>query len=269
MCGLALTFETYLLANLDPDWRVLLLVFLATLFLYNLDNLLPYKTAQVQLLSERKKWLIAYRKFLKRIVFISGAAALILFILLLPQIPFTFILPVFLVSILYSLPVLKGRQGWFPLRDVPFLKVFLIAGVWAAITVWLPLLVAGKGISFSAEGLLILRRFLFIFALTLLFDIRDIQKDALANTLTFPVKFGTVFTKILSVAALLVFMGLVFFQETGAIRWALEASAIISGLVVLATTEKRPDHFFALFADGMMMVQFLLVFVAVFLLKFF
>ena len=262
LCSLALTTETHLLAALPLNWPVLLLVFFATLFLYNLDSLLPYKTAQVNVISERKAWLLSHRRFLKMVVIVSGLIAAGLFFYLLPQIPIAFILPIFLVSVLYSLPVFKNKNGRFPLRDVPFLKVFLIAGVWAALTVWLPLLVAGKPISFTAEGLLILRRFLLIFALTLLFDIRDIKKDQLAHTLTFPVKFGTVFTKILSLTALLGFALLVYFTETGAVRWGLEASVLCSGITILSTNPNRSDYFFTLFADGMMMLQFLLVYFA-------
>lgn len=262
MCGLALTTETHLLAGLPLNWPVLLLVFFATLFLYNLDNLLPYKIAQVTVISERKAWLLAHRGFLKLVVSCAGLAAAGLFLYLLPRIPIAFILPIFLVSVLYSLPVFKNSGGRFPLRDIPFLKVFLIAGVWAALTVWLPLLIAGQPIGFAAEGALILRRFLLIFALTLLFDIRDIRKDQLAGTLTFPVKFGSVFTKVLALTALLGFALLVFFTETGAVRWALETSVLFSAITILATRPNRSDYFFTLFADGMMMLQFLLVYLA-------
>jgi hypothetical protein len=157
------------------------LIFFATLFLYNLDNLLPYKTGQQMVLSERKKWLLTHRKFLKAVVTISGLAAFMLFLKLLPHIPLAFILPVFLVSILYSLPFLPGKNKRIPLRDVPFLKVFLIAGVWSALTVLLPLLIAGENLDTEYNQTLLLRRFLFIFALTLLFDIRDVQKDKLSR----------------------------------------------------------------------------------------
>lgn len=258
ICAFALVAETYLLCRLPINWPVSFLIFFATLFLYNLDNLLPYKTAQKMLLTERKSWLLQHQAWLKVVVVISGLAALGLFIFLVPKIPLAFIIPVFLISILYSLPVFPGRNGKFPLRDVPFLKVFLIALVWAALTVWLPLLVDGSKMDLYQQ-ILILRRVLFIFALTLLFDIRDKKKDTLAGTLTFPVKFGTVFTKFLSITALLVFALLVHFQEEGTVRWALEISAVVAVPVVYFTEEDRPDYFFAILADGMMLLQFLTV----------
>ncbi|HSI90167.1 MAG TPA: hypothetical protein VK927_03575, partial [Adhaeribacter sp.] len=109
---------------------------------------------------------------------------------------------------------------------------------------------------------LLLRRFLFIFALTLLFDIRDFRKDRLARTLTFPGHFGTVFTKVLAVVALFLFVVLVHFQETGPVQVALYASAAAAGLVVYFSREDRPDAYFSVFADGMMLLQFLLVWVS-------
>ncbi|HSI91391.1 MAG TPA: hypothetical protein VK927_09770, partial [Adhaeribacter sp.] len=168
LCAFGLVWETYLLTGLPVYWPVPLLVFSATLFLYNFDNLLPYKTGQQMVLSERKNWLLTHRKTLLGLVVISGTAALGLFFYLLPKVPLWFILPLFLVSVLYSLPVIPGRKGRFPLRDVPLLKVFLVALVWAALTVGLQLLVAGTELDQSYITGLLLRRFLFIFALTLL-----------------------------------------------------------------------------------------------------
>lgn len=257
-CALSLVAETYLLCRLPFNARAGFLIFFATLFLYNLDNLLPYKTAQRMVLTPRKTWLLQNQSWLKGVTVVSGLAAAGLYVSLASTIPLKFILPLFLVSVLYSFPVLPGRTGRLPLRDVPFLKVFLIAGVWAALTVELPLLVAGKEVE-SPEIMLILRRFLFIFALTLLFDIRDRQKDTLSGTLTFPVKFGTVFTKALSTAFLLAFCGLIWFQETGAVETSLILSVVVAGLVVWFTSEKRPDYYFMILADGMMLLQFLLV----------
>ena len=210
-------------------------------------------------LSERKKWLLAHRKFLLGVVLVSGLAALLLFLKLFALIPLAFILPVFLISILYSLPFLRVKSRRIPLRDVPFLKVFLIAGVWSLLTVLLPLLIAGEDLGENYNQSLLLRRFLFIFALTLLFDIRDVQKDTLAGTVTFPGRFGIVFTRILSGTFLLLFMALVLISETGLIIAGLEFSALVAGVVIFYTDESRSDYYFAILADGMMLLQFLAV----------
>ncbi|MBK0404298.1 hypothetical protein I5M27_14975 [Adhaeribacter sp. BT258] len=259
LCGLALTAETYLVARIPLDWRVGFLIFFATLFLYNLDSLLPYKTGQQHFLSERKKWIFGHRRLLLGLAVFSGMMVVALYALLYQLVPFWFFIPFLVISIFYSLPVLPAAKGFIPLRDVPLLKVFLVALVWSGLTVLLPLLVSGAEIGLEELSRFLLRRFLFIFALTLLFDIRDLQKDKRTGTVTFPGEFGVPFAKILSFSALAFFMLLTLFQETGNERIALVLSAVLAALVVVFSEEDRPDYYYAGLADGMMLLQFLLV----------
>jgi 4-hydroxybenzoate polyprenyltransferase len=259
LCGLALTAETYLVARIPLDGRVGFLIFFATLFLYNLDSLLPYKTGQQLFLSERKKWIFGHRKLLLIMAVFSGLMVLALYTQLYQQVPFWFFIPFLVISVFYSLPVLPTTKGFIPLRDVPLLKVFLVALVWSGLTVLLPLLVSGVAIGPEEIYRFLLRRFLFIFALTLLFDIRDVQKDKRTGTVTFPGKFGVPFAKILSLSALAFFILLTLFQETGNERVALVLSAVFAGIVVAFSEEERPDYYYAGLADGMMLLQFLLV----------
>ncbi|MFC5270713.1 hypothetical protein [Adhaeribacter terreus] len=261
LCGLALTAETYLVARIPLDARVGLLIFFATLFLYNLDSLLPYKTGQHLFLSERKKWIFGHRKLLLGVAVFSGMVVLALYTQLYRQVPFWFFIPFFIISVFYSLPVLPTTKGFIPLRDVPLLKVFLVALVWSGLTVLLPLLVSGAEIGAEEIYRFLLRRFLFIFALTLLFDIRDVQKDKRTGTVTFPGKFGVPFAKILSLSALAFFIVLTLFQETGHERIALVLSAVFAAIVVAFSEEHRPDYYYAGLADGMMLLQFLLVWI--------
>ncbi|MCP6134472.1 hypothetical protein NL393_35375, partial [Klebsiella pneumoniae] len=59
---------------------------------------------------------------------------------------FWFVLHLVIVAGLYSVPIIPEREKYIPLRDIPLLKVFLIAYVWSAITVQLPLMEAGLDI---------------------------------------------------------------------------------------------------------------------------
>ena len=70
-----------------------------------------------------------------------------------------------LASLAYS--VVPGFSGG--LRRVPWLKVPLIAGVWATATTW--------HLEAAFEPLLWAQRFIFIVSLTLPFDIRDLEVD--------------------------------------------------------------------------------------------
>jgi 4-hydroxybenzoate polyprenyltransferase len=221
--------------------------------------LLPYKAGQQHFLSERKKWIFSHRKLLLGVAVFSGIMVLALYAQLYRQVPFWFFIPFFFISVFYSVPVLPTAKGFIPLRDVPLLKVFLVALVWSGLTVLLPLLVSGTEIGVTEIYRFLLRRFLFIFALTLLFDIRDVEKDKRTGTITFPGKFGVPFTRIISLAALVIFIFLSVMQESGNVEISLVLSAVFSGIVVAFSEEKRADYYFAGLADGMMLLQFLLV----------
>jgi hypothetical protein len=54
-------------------------------------------------------------------------------------------------------------------------------------------------------------------------------------------------------------MILVLVSETGLVLLALEFSAIVAGIIIFYTEENRSDYYFAILADGMMLLQFLVV----------
>ena len=120
--------------------RAVALVFAATLLVYNLDAVLPFKHREPAGASGRKAWQQRHRRALAGL---AGAAALGGGYLFLADGWWRYLpllLPLAALALLYSWPL--GRWGGRPraLREVPLLKVFLIAGVWAAITVGLPVL---------------------------------------------------------------------------------------------------------------------------------
>ncbi|OGX81119.1 hypothetical protein BEN49_15930 [Hymenobacter coccineus] len=89
-------------------------------------------------------------------------------------------MPLAALALLYSWPLGRWRGRPVALRDVPLLKVFLIAGVWSLITVGLPVLALHRPWA-EAQGLLD-QRFLLVLALAIVFDIRDYGRDRAAGT---------------------------------------------------------------------------------------
>ncbi|KAA3440652.1 UbiA prenyltransferase family protein [Rufibacter hautae] len=259
LCAAALVWETYLLSGIPISLRLSGMVFFATLFVYNADGLVPYKFNQNVPLSTRTKWV---RKNRLELIFISVASALCVVYLYwtaIFELNFWFMLHLFVVAGLYSVPVVPEGDGYIPLRDIPFLKVFLIAYVWSAITVQLPLMEMGRDLFSGNSFILFLRRFLFLFSLTLVFDIRDVHKDKLTQTVTFPTKWGVQNTKKLALFMLLLFAVLVPAGTAPFMRVALGLAGVGAGLVVWYAHEYRSQYYFMVLADGMMLVQFLLV----------
>ncbi|WP_347174075.1 hypothetical protein [Polaribacter uvawellassae] len=100
-------------------------------------------------------------------------------------------IPFGFLTVLYAIPFLSGLQK--SLRTISYLKIIIVAIVWAGTTVFLPLLNADKVIDENVV-LYIIQRFLIVAVLILPFDIRDIQYDAISLQ-TIPKKIGIKNTK--------------------------------------------------------------------------
>ncbi len=234
--------------------HVVVLVFAATLLTYNLDAALPFKYRQPAGTSGRKAWQQQHRPAL---VALAGAAALSGAYLLFAD-GWVHFLPVLLplaaLAIGYSWPVLPWGGRWRAIREVPLLKVFLIAGVWTAVTVGLPALAQHRPLA-SVLGLAG-QRFCLVTALAIVFDIRDYGRDRAVGLRTFPVLLGVAGAKAVSLAFLAA--ELVLGLSRGANPLAVVLSTATAGAVVLAARETRGDYFFALVTDGVLLVPPLL-----------
>lgn len=231
-------------------WHVVLLVFAATLLAYNLDAVLPFKYRQPAGASGRKAWQQRHRRGL---LVLAGVAALVGAYLLLTDGWMHFLpvlLPLAALALGYSWPLLPWRGRWRAIREVPLLKVFLIAGVWTIVTVALPALALRQPLA-SAAGLLG-QRFCLVTTLAIVFDIRDVSRDQAAGLRTFPTVLGVGGAKAVSLAFLVGAVALGLARGVGPLAVALPMMLVAT--VVLLAREERGDYFFALVTDGMLLV---------------
>lgn len=238
------------LASGAAGLHVVVLVFAATLLTYNLDAALPFKYRQPAGASGRKAWQQAHRPAL---VALAGAAALSGAYLLLAD-GWVHFLPVLLplaaLAIGYSWPVLPWRGRWHAVREVPLLKVFLIAGVWTAVTVGLPALALHQPLA-SVLGLAG-QRFCLVTALAIVFDIRDYGRDRAVGLRTFPVLLGVGGAKAVALVFLVGSLALGLARAAPPLPVLLATG--LAAAVVLAAQETRGDYFFALVTDGVLLV---------------
>ncbi len=177
--------------------NLLWFVFFATLFIYNFIRLVNIQFTISKSATIRHRIIYKYKRFFWFVCIIS---AVIGFYFFLPISQFIF-LPIIIlgfVSIIYGLPLFKNKFHLFRLRDVPGLKIFLIAFVWSYVTEGLPALINGEPLYYLA----LFERFLFIFAITIPFDIRDFNYDATYLS-TIPQYFGINTAKWLALFAIL------------------------------------------------------------------
>lgn len=118
-----------------------------------------------------------------------------------------FFIPFGLLTLLYALPVFKGFVK--NLRNIPSVKILIIALVWSGVTVLLPFFNTEKNICLELVFTFI-QRFLFVVVLTLPFDIRDFQFDK-KELQTIPQLIGVKHTKKLGFILLVITLVIEFF----------------------------------------------------------
>jgi len=130
-----------------------------------------------------------------------------------------------LLGIAYSVKVVPESLERFTkyrrLKDIPASKTFFVAGAWAAIAGAIPYLSAFDRISFTSFLAVFCLSFLLVFIRAALYDIRDIQGDAVVGRETIPIVIGKGWTQ-----RLLVFL-------TAVVLCVLAASTAV-GLVTSA-----------------------------------
>ena len=252
----AASFRRWPAAAGGVSYRAVLLVFAATLLVYNLDAVLPFKHRQPAGTPGRKAWQQGHRRGLAGLAGLAGLVAGYLFLAdgwwrYLPA-----LLPLAALALLYSWPLGRWRGRSRALREVPLLKIFLIAGVWSAITVGLPTLALHRPLA-EAAGLLG-QRFCLVLALAIVFDLRDLSRDRAAGTRTFPVVLGPARAKAVALAFLSGAMTMGF--ERGVPPLGLLITGLSAASVIIWADERRSDYFFALLADDVLLVPAVLYF---------
>lgn len=168
------------------------------------------------------------------------------------------------ISVLYGLPLRFGSKRQ-RLRDIGVVKIFLIAFVWAYIGSILPAgCILEKGL-FAQTWLLFAADYLFIIAITIPFDIKDMTIDAMHAVRTLPVLLGRELA--MSLAMVLLFVSGVlytlnfrhFFSAPIDYTIPLCVSLLISGMTIWLSQRSKRDWIYFGLLDGMLILQYVLV----------
>lgn len=264
ICAVAQGLVTYHLLEIRPDKHVLALLFCSTLALYNFSMLMSKPAEPRRSPFRRVRWIFShYRLTITLTIIAIVSVSVLIFFLKIPSI----LLLVFLglVSIAYNLPLFSLNDRKFGLRNIPGLKLFLIAIIWSFSCVLLPI-VEGSArhevdIRIADTVLLVGKRLLFIAAITVPFDIRDLFQDRHFNLKTIPVMLGErkayLFCQLLLI--IYVLMLLLFTNDFNADFWALTLTAGLAGWLILKSEIKKDEFYYFGFLDGTMLLQYLMV----------
>lgn len=248
------------------QWRWFFIIFFATVAAYNYHRVPASSLSYYAQGSNRHLWIRAHRKTIIGLLLVScSIAGLLLFPVIEIQMLYWFI-PAGIFSLLYVLPVLPVGGKWTRLRDLPFVKTFIISAVWAVITV-VPASREALLIQFISPSVLwlIAERFIFLTAISVPFDLRDLTIDARNNVKTFAANWGFHKTRficraLLAAFALLAVAGfqLSFINSLTAI--AMIISAASSGWLIAQIDEDSGEMMYAFWLEGSMIDQWFWVF---------
>ncbi len=164
-------------------------IFFAALFDYTFHRFITLRNHPDTHRTEKYDWETNHFGLLKVLIIISlaGLSASLFFV----KIEILYLLvPLAILTFFYSIAVFKKNEVRFRLQEIPGLKILLIAFVWSAATVLIPVLQSEPGIDRNQIFLVFIERFTFIFAIALPFDIRDMNADSHAGFRTIPIVLG-------------------------------------------------------------------------------
>ena len=264
LCAVSQGLVTYWLIQAKPEPYVLGLLFCSTLALYNFSVLLSKPERPENSRFQRVRWIFSHYRLMITLTIIS-AIAIIPLSFFLNTSSKILLIGLGLLSISYNLPIFLIETKRFSLRNIPGVKLFIIAMVWAASCVLLPILTIeatnSATITLNETILLFSMHFFFIAAIAVSFDIRDIFQDKSNELKTIPVIFGEknsllIYQVLLATYLLLLFN---FTEEIDGNFCALSLTIFISGWLILKSKWKKNEYYYFLFLDGTMILQLIML----------
>ena len=248
----------------EGDVYIAAFVGVATFFIYNFQRSVKLEQEGHYRAAGRNNWLLREAKTIKKLGIIGAAASFIMAFFLPIQDWILLAIPA-VFSIFYALPMGWGKKKSKAFRQLPYLKIYLIAFTWMMSCVALPLVHehAWDIFNYGAFWWLMGEGFLFILAITIPFDIRDLQYDAHSQK-TIPQLFGRRGALYLAALFLLISSFCAF------ILWSSETIefpvllAFLGGnsyalALVVSTNSERKELFYSAYLDGSIIIKALAI----------
>jgi 4-hydroxybenzoate polyprenyltransferase len=263
LAAVFLTIETQILLGMKPQLHpYLFIIFFATLFVYNLNRFITIITNKKALHSYKHSWVKENLHGFYLLVFISAAAFICVAFLAKRKVLIT-LAPIALLTLFYSTPIFKNKKNIFKLREIPYVKIFLISFVWSAATIFLPIIQSDQVYKYSHIMAILVERFFFVFAITIPFDIRDIEVDKQSGLKTIATWLGANTSYFISYASLFIFFAISLFHykiyDSWFIFWAFSVSAFTTFLFLRVKKIRDLPYYHYGILDGTMLLQSLLV----------
>ncbi len=152
-----------------------------------------------------------------------------------------------LATFLYAVPFVRHKN----LRNLSGIKIFIVAFVWAGVTVIVPMIASETPISGDIL-LTFFQRILIVVALILPFEIRDVPYDSL-NLKTVPQQVGIKSTKLIGQGVLLLCLVFEFFKNDSDVAYiiSLLTFCVVLGWLLVISKTQQTRYFSSFWIEGL------------------
>ncbi|HWB62221.1 MAG TPA: hypothetical protein VG603_01835, partial [Chitinophagales bacterium] len=256
LCAVGLVLANQLTVSSEMHFDISCwFVFFSTVFTYsylkitNTDDV--YETTH-------RNWAAEHQQLARNIMLLSLIAAAAFFLKLPTTVKWE-VVGIGLFTAFYGFVEIPFVNPPVKLRRFGLAKTLFVAIVWSVTTVLVPMY--SYHLQTDMMVFLLIRRFLFLLALTIAFEVKDIQGDMEYNLRTIPLVVGITNTKLLAQGILLLLIIInviqyVFFDIGFSNMLAVNLSLVVSILCIQPVGENTHDKWYYLVLDGMMILQF-------------
>lgn len=255
VCSVVMSVQTFLYFSLPINLPLIAFIASGTLCSYSMHWALP---SSHNTLSQREQWSFARRRLLL-VLFGAGFILSVYFFIELKQY-WSGVLPLVVLTFLYSSGKLPAGPFRY-LRKYFFGKTIYLAAMWTLVTVYLPIMVSAGRWELH-HCLFTGSRFFFLFAICILFDLRDREADSaggIKSLITFLERSGirklyysSLLISCLSALALYYYVSVI-----PLLILLLPTAAAAS--VYSYSVQTRSELWFYFFLDGLMMLSGILI----------
>ncbi|HSB93098.1 MAG TPA: hypothetical protein VLC28_08280 [Flavitalea sp.] len=229
--------------------QFLVFVISSTVCSYNFHWLLTTESNQY---SARLNWTNRHRKLHTVLIILFAVPAIYAGLHFLPWWPW-FGLAAFL-TFLYSAPKIPSKMSLF-LKKIAIGKTLFLTFVWTYVTTVLPIILGATG--FHIDQLFFcLSRFFLIYAICILFDLRDKEADTkqgIRSLITYLSDANVLKLFYLVIAAFVVFT--VLTPVPGIMIFILLLPGFITAMLYRPNLQQQSDYYFYFILDGLMMLS--------------
>lgn len=160
------------------------------------------------------------------------------------------LIPFAFMTLFYVIPLFKIRKMEISFRNFPMIKIFSITIAWAGISIFFPLAEANYQFT-SAVYLEFFQRILILLAITIPFDIRDVNADSISLK-TLPQILGITNSKVLGILLLFGFVLLEIFKTnfTDVGLLVVLIISMITGLFLWFSSPKRSRYYTSFWVES-------------------